>query len=1154
MTRRGNGKTLAFALLWVMQALLCLLSAAGLHSFADNSVLSSGKWVRIAVSSSGVYKITYENLKQWGISDPSRPRVFGYGGAKLSEDFSDAKVDDLPQLSVWMEKGADGVFNAGDFILFYAQGPVSWKYDAAGLFTHTLNPYSDYGYYFVTSDVGTDKLINDNVQPSLSDVPSKTVTSFMDYSVYEEETTNLLASGQRWFGEVFSNSSVHDFDFSFPNIRKDSAMKIVVSMASGATASTTAVLSHGSQSFTSNLSAKSSSLIASDNTLKASFTPSDDDFTLGLKFNGSFYGSAWLDYIEVCAYRNLVMSGSYMQFREPSVTGASAVGYSLAGSDLVVWDMTNPADVKYVQTSYSAGKYSFVADASALREYVAVKPSAYFPAPTFVEEVANQNLHAIKNVDFVVIAPDEYLAYANRLADLHSRYDGMSTLVVTPQQIYNEFSSGTPDATAYRWLMKSIYDRAADGHKPQNLLLFGDATYDHRGYQKVNVPYNKVLTYESVNSLHTTTGSYATDDYFGMLSDKTGANLVSDTMNIGVGRLPVSSAEQASAMVAKVQTYLKDSLKGDWKNRFVYIADDDNDANLCYTWQSDTLAKRIEKSHKEFQVTRLFTDAFSKTVTSNGASYPEVHYKIMQYFSEGTLFFDYTGHGSTEGLAAEKFFDRTDITNLYNKKYPFFYTATCDYSDFDKSSVSSGEELLLRDKGGAIALLTACRTVYADGNFALNKNYHEHFLAKENGKPITFGESFRRAKNTTAKGLSASNRLPYVLLGDPALRFPLPTRKIVVDSVNMMRLQPDGSMSYKYPVLVNDSLRNKFAFDTIKALSVVRIKGRVLDENAVKTDSLFDGTLSIVVQDKLKSITTLGNVTGGQTTYTYKDRVSTLFKGKVNVKYGNYELFFLVPKDIAYDYGTGRINMYAKNDSEDVEANGFNETLVIGSTNESVEFEENSPVINMYINSPFFKSGGTIDESSILYATISDENGINTTGSGIGHDLQLSIEGDTTLVINLNDYYENDLGTYKSGHLKYTLPELNPGNYTLTLRAWDLMNNSASESLAFKLKVEKKTGVYKMYAYPNPVDRDGTVNFVVEHDQPETEVSFKLEIYDTAGNVLFRNTEDFYNDGSKATISVGVDGLLRPGVYPYRIWTDTKANGENVKTNKLIVK
>ncbi|MBO7337548.1 MAG: type IX secretion system sortase PorU [Paludibacteraceae bacterium] len=1144
-----------FALLFVMQALLCSLSsAATIHSFADNSVLSSGKWVRVAVSSSGVYKITYENLKQWGINDPSNPRVFGYGGAKLSENFSDSKIDDLPQLHIWMEKGADGVFNAGDYILFYAQGPVSWKYATTGQFTHTLNPYSDYGYYFITSDVGTEKLINNNVQPSLSVAAGKTVTSFKDYSVFEEESYNLISSGQRWFGETFTNSSVHDFDFSFPNIRTDSAMKVAVSMAANASSKTSVVLSHGAQSSTLSLAAKTSLLTASDNLLNVSLTPSSDDFTLGLKYNGSSQGTAWLDYIEVNAYRNLVMSGSYMPFREPSVTGESAVAYQLAGSDgIVVWDMTDPSAIKNMQTTYSDGKYSFVADASILHEYVAVKPSAYFPAPTFVGEVANQNLHAVTNADFVIISPEEYLEYANRLADLHSHYDGISTLVVTPQQIYNEYSSGTPDATAFRWLMKSIYERASDGRKPQNLLLFGDATYDHRGYLKANVPYNKVLTYESINSLHVTTGSYATDDYFGMLADETGS-LLYDSMSIGVGRLPVSSPSQANAMVNKVQTYLRDSLKGEWKNRLVYIADDDNDANLCYTWQSDTLAKRMEREHKEFQVTRLFTDAFSKVVTSNSASYPEVQYKIMQLFSDGTLFFDYTGHGSTEGLAAEKFFDRNDITNLYNKKYPFFYTATCDYGDYDKSTLSSGEEVMLREKGGAIALVTACRTVYADGNFTLNGNYHKHFLTKENGKPITFGESFRRAKNTTAKGSGASNRLPYVLLGDPALRFPLPSKKIVVDSVNMMKQLADGGLSYKYPVMVDDNLRNKFQFDTIKALSIVRIKGRVLDETETNIDKSFNGIVSIVVQDKLRSIKTLGYVTGGETTYTYKDRVNTLFKGKVNVKDGAYELLFLVPKDIGYDYDFGRINLYAKNDSEDVEANGFNEDFVIGGTNENVEFEDNSPIINMYINSPFFKSGGVIDGSSILYATLSDENGINTTGSGIGHDLQLKIEGDTTLIINLNDYYENDLGTYKSGHLKYTLPELNPGNYTLTLRAWDLMNNSASESLAFKLKVGKKTGVYRMYAYPNPVDKDGTVNFVVEHDQPETELLFKLEIYDTAGNVLFRNNQEFYNDGSKATISVKADGLLRPGVYPYRIWTDTDANGEDVKTNKLIVK
>lgn len=1112
------------------------------HHFNDESVLKTGRWVRVSVAESGIYKITYENLVSWGLSVTSSPKVYGYGGGKLAESFKEKKTDDLPQQNVWIEKGSDGVFNAGDYILFYAQGPVTWSYDG-GKFTHTRNPYSDYGYYFVTTDTGKERYINDSIKPSATGTPTHTLTTFTDYALHEEELRSIIKSGQEWYGEEFTNSSEEEFDFDMPNISTGTPMKVTVAAITESGSQTSMTGRIGTRLQTYTLQRKPSDYAAYESKNTREYTAETDEIEFYLRYNGSSGGTGWLNYIELNATRRLTMNGSYMTYRNPTVTGEECVRYELSGEEgIEIWDITDPLNIKRIETAYENGIYSYNADETTMREYAAVRTGRAFASPTKTEDVANQNLHSIKDADLVIITADEYMPYAEQIADLHSEKDGISTLVVTPQQVYNEYSSGTPDATSYRWLVKSMYDRT-EGKKPQNLMLMGDATYDHRGYERENLMYNKVLTYESQNSLHTTTQSYATDDYFGMIGDETGGNLLSDPMSIGVGRLPISTEEQAETMVRKISAYMKDTEKGSWKNRMVYIADDDNDSKLCYTWQSDTLANRIEKNHKEMQVTRLFTDAYTKVVTSNSVSYPEVNKKLLEHFKNGALFMDYTGHGSTEGLAAEKFFDRSDIAGLTNKKYPYFFTATCDFTDFDKPTQSGGEDLILKEDGGAIALYSACRTVYASDNFTLNKNFHDVFLKRENGKPITFGEAFRQSKNKT----SGHNKLSYILMGDPALRFPLPTRQITVDSVKEIRTVQDGRGEY-----VNEDTKT----DTLKALSTIRIAGRVMDEAGSEADATFDGEIDVTVMDKEKNITTLGNdeSKGEPTHYTYKDRVNTIYKGKAEVKAGKYEVVFLVPKDIAYDYGKGRVSLYAKNTEEDIEATGYSNDVTVGGTNDEVEYEENAPKLSMYINSPSFKSGSKIDQSSILYATLTDENGINTTGSGIGHDIQLRIEGDTTLTMTLNEYYENDMGTYKSGRLRYTLPELNAGKYTATLRVWDLMNNSATETLAFSIDTDKRTGVYSMKAYPNPVDRNGTLNFEIEHDQPETEMTFRIEIYDASGNRQYREERKSYSEDSKSTLSVNIGGMLKPGSYVYRIWTGTDENGKNAKTDKLIVK
>lgn len=1146
-------KTHIRRLLLSLVAVSAVVATLSAHGFAEKSVLDTGHWVRISVSGNGLYKITYDMLKEWGVEDPANPRIYGYGGERLSESFKNEKKDDLPQVAVWMEKGSDGIFNSGDYLLFYAQGINGWTYNSAlDLFTHTRNIYSGAGYYFVTSGIGTEKTMRDSEMTQPGIPATKTLTTFRAYDVYEDEETNLLSSGQIWFGEEYKNSSTHYYDFSMPNISQGETFSLRIATASTVAASSFTATVNGSSRSYSTVSPGANNK-ASYNVGVNKFEASEDDIELGLKFNGSSGGPAYLDYIEINATRNLVMSGTQMTFTQPQAAGEACVEYRLTGeAGLKIADITDRENGKIINAAYSNGIHSFKSDETTLKRYVAFNPQGSYPVPEKVEDVSNQNLHGIKDANLIIITNGEYMTEAEMIADLHRKNDGISVLVVTPQTIYNEYSSGTPDATAFRWLVKSIYDRASEAGKPQNLLLLGDATYDPMGYVSANKPYNKVLTYESENSVNKTTGSYPSDDYFAKIGDTSGENLTSDEMSIGVGRIPVSSTGEARAAANKIASYMTDSLKGAWKNKFIYIADDDNDNNLCYTWQSDTIAKRMETSHKEIQVTRMFTDAYMKVITSNGASYPLVQQQLMNNINSGTMFVNYIGHGSTEGMAGEKFFDKADILGLKNKRYPFFYTATCDFSDFDKPTLSAGELLILQEKGGAIGMVTASRTVYSTQNFELDKEFHKHFLTKENGKPITFGEAYRLTKNAR-KG--DTNRNAYVLFGDPALRFQLPARTVTADSINEVDIDEDGNETIVNSTVVGAGSVPLTANDTLKALSKIRVTGSVMAEDGVTRDLDFNGMVTVTVMDKLKSVTTLGNATGGETTYTYNDRPNTLFKGKCEARNGRYSMVFMVPKDIMYNYGKGRISLYALS-GEGIEGTGYNEDVVVGGANAKVEYEENGPQIEMYLNSPNFVNGGKIDQSSILYAHVSDDSGINTTGSGIGHDLQVQITGDTVLTYILNDYFESELNTYKSGNIKFPLTELalNDGCYTMTLRAWDLMNNSSTATLDFCVNKNLKTGVYRLQIYPNPVDRNGTAHILIEHDQPETELNVKTELYDVAGNRIVGIGVTPYSDNDKTTIDLDLNGVMAPGVYVYRVWISTDDNGKRARSGNIIVK
>ena len=783
-------------------------------------------------------------------------------------------------------------------------------------------------------------------------------------------------------------------------------------------------------------------------------------------------------------------------------------------------------NIKKLVSDNNGSTVSFTEPANEDLRYLAIDVTAAstFPKPEIVGVVPNQNLHALAAADMVILTHPNFLSQAERLAQAHRDIDKLTVAVVTTEQVYNEFSSGAPDATAYRWMMKMLYDRAIATNNtedmPKYLLLFGRGSFDNRKILP-NSGDNLILTYQAENSFVTTL-SYVTDDYFGLLGDNEGAQVPSDLLDIGIGRFPVSTVEQANDVVNKTIGYMQNKDKGSWKNQICFLADD-GDAALHMT-QADSVAVSVARSNPAFQVDKIYLDAYSQEITASGESYPLAKNRFQDLLRSGMLLVDFTGHAGPSSWTNEQILTTADIMDLSSKHLPLFVGATCDFLQFDIKSISGGEEVLLNPVGGGIGILSAARPVYASENFTLNKLFCDNLFKKVGGQQQRIGDVLRYAKNNVGAEI---NKLSYVYMGDPAVKLNYPTKyKVVTTKIN------DKS------VLGNDTLR---------ALSVATVKGYIANDDGTKIAD-FNGNLHVVIYDKIQRITTLNN--HGDGAITYSDRPNTLFSGDAIVKDGEYSFLFMLPKDIKYNYGSGRMNYYAEDDVHDYEAQGVFESFIVGGTANNLINDTSGPEVLMYLNTENFVSGDKVNETPLFIADIKDVNGINTVGSGIGHDLLLTIDNDPMKSFILNDNYQALVNSYSAGTVKYKLPQLDNGKHSLTLRVCDLLNNSSTTSIDFVVENGLTPTIFSVTNYPNPFK--GSTRIRVIHDRPETILKTTVEIFDIVGKKIWSFDEPSADDISWDLSSM--EGVkIKSGVYLYRVSIKTKNSNLYYKTNKMII-
>ena len=1026
--------------------------------YADNSVLASGKWVKIRVPSSGIYQLNDALVRQAGFSDLSKVRLYGYGGAMQNEQLLASELsatDDLKEVPTC---------TVGGRRLFYAQGPVTWA--TPSTMQRTRNPYSDYGYYFITEADGEPLAID-----SASFVKEYYPRPEHYHSLHEVDNYSWFKGGRNLFENTPINAGAsHSYVLSSPG--GEGPGEVAVAVTAGVSTS------------------------------------------VEVSINDSVVGTITM------------RPGSYERGKEVfQVYDMPA----LKATDTITITTTSggPARLDYIDIHTAKP-----------RNMTALTYSG-IPTPEVVYAITNQNHHADGPADMVIIIPtsQKLLPQARRLAEYHEQHDSLRVRIVPADELYNEFASGTPDINAYRRYLKMLYDRAeTEADMPKYVLLFGDGVWDNRMLTSDTrnfSPDDFLLCHESEESF-SEIYCLVDDGFIALLDDGEGLNpQSSDKLDLAVGRFPVHTAADAKTVTDKSINYMENADAGAWENLVVVLGDDGN--NNSHLVDANNAANLVNSLYPGFQVKKVMWDAYTRVTTSTGNTYPDCTKDIKKTQAAGALVIDYSGHGAANSISHEKVLMLQDFKDFSNTHMPLWITASCDIAPFDMAEECIGVECLLNKKGGCMAFFGTTRTVYQSYNAYLNRTYLKHVLSVVDGKRVSLGEAQRLAKNEmiTSGQDKTSNKLRYSLLGDPALCLNVPTLQTVVDSINGKAVGEETDI-------------------VVSAGAVVTVSGHI--ERNGQIDDTFNGSVTAVVRDSEELVTCRGQAEDSDEPFTYYDRPNVLFNGFDYVENGKFNFSFAVPMDINYSNGKGLMNLYAVNNQHTLEAHGACDKFTVGGT-QAAENDSIGPSIFCYLNKPSFNNGDDVNSTPCFVAKVTDKDGINAAGTGIGHDLQLIIDDDMGKTFVLNDNFTFDFGSYTSGSTYYNIPQLTPGRHHLKFRAWDILNNSSTAELTFNVVAGMQPNLLTLSCTNNPATTNTT--FIVSHDRAGSEIDVVLDIFDVSGRLLWSHSETRANAESAIAIDwdLTVDGgqKLQTGVYLYRVRIASDGSSMASKAKKLII-
>ncbi len=1100
------------------------------QQFISRSVLAAGDWFKIRISKSGIYKLTYEDLKSMGFpvdGSDANIALYGNGGGTLPEKNNAPRPAGLTENPIAVIDGGDGSFDPGDYILFYGVGPVVWSYNADdGTFHHQNNYYDNYAYYFLTKGSQPGLRIQPDTVRGNADVQ---VDSFTDFAFHEKDERNLGNTGRTWYGEVYDFNTDYSFDFDFPHVVKNGKAWLRAVFASKApSANRFLIYTNGQLQKTLNMPITGNSYydVGKGGSTQFDFTPQAEKITVRTVYQRNASSAVgYLDYIELNVQRRLIFDGGQLTFRNVFSSGNVAQYRLQTATPVEIWDVSHPLAPQKVKLQQVSGGVTFRTAVAPFKAFVAFDGTDFY-TPEFVEKVENQDLHAVKNIDYLIVAYPDFLDQARRLADFHRQKDGMKVYVTTPQKIYNEFSSGAQDITAIRDFVKHIYDGSGPGQELRYLLLFGDASFDYKDRIPDNT--NFVPCWEAVPSLNTIS-SVASDDYYGYLDDGEGTGY-SDRVDIGIGRFPVDTPEEAKEAVDKTIRYDTDTPQtmGPWRNRLTFVADD-GDYNRHLN-DAETLTGYLNSNYPVYGVNKLYLDAFPQISTPSGQRAPALNEAINASIDAGTLLFNYSGHGGDVGLGHERFMTIADINSWNNKnRLTVFITATCEFTRYDNPErVSAGELVFMNPEGGAVALFTTTRATYASANLALNMAIFKHNMFEEvDGNYPCFGDVIRHSKV-----LGGNNDKKFVLIGDPALKLAYPKDHAKTTFINAKAVVEGRP-------------------DTLKALSKVRIQGEVTDATGQKLTD-YNGTIFSTVFDKKSAVTTLRTDPDSRKVTFYMWN-SILFKGEAAIRNGDFDFSFVVPKDIAYKFGKGRISYYFDNGKTD--GHGYSENIVVGGYDNHAPSDTSGPVIRLFMNDTTFSPGEVTHADPVLFARLSDQSGINTTGNGIGHDIVATLDDDPSQSFNLNAYYVADEGDFTKGTVRFQLKGLSAGQHVIRLKAWDLYNNSSTAELPFVVEPASQLVIDNLLNIPNPVTQ--ATDFVFEHNQAGKLLKVRIDIYKLDGRRVKTLQEEITPAGFSSgrihwNCTSDTGQKLGRGIYIYQARVTAPDGQTKVLRNKLV--
>lgn len=1123
--------------------------------YADHSILASGTWRKIHITEDGIYRLTPSFLAGMGFRNPDKVRLYGYGGHQQPEALdADNDFDDLEEVPLFRAPGGD--------LLFWGNGLVRWE----GV-NRIFNAYATRATYFLTEgdarpDITTEDPYTGSVRQRINTTLKHALHEVDDYAWFRGGR-NLVEAN------VFAGAQSRNYTFS--GIRSLGNERLTVVFTGGSVTTPLTISANGETVTSGYIDAANSTLHQYYSERKFSnlnvsrHLPEGDTWriTLSTQVSGpvSSRVQGRLDYIALNYTAGLELQNGFVRFGD----GYMGTGTGTGSSGGVTRRFSGPtcfhgigggenADVRVMRIGRRGrpaallptvqgedGLECSVADGT--EALVAFDPSYAFPSPTAGQAVQNQDLHASGPADMVIIVPasGKIDGQARRLAEAHEQTDGLRCLVVRADQIYNEFSSGTPDATAYRRFMKMLYDRGLDdGTAPRYLLLMGDCAWDNRMKSttwRTYSPDNYLLCYQSENS-YSDTQSYCWEDYFGMLDDGEGTSPEKDISDLAIGRFPVTTEAQAKVMVDKTISHMKRENAGEWHNRIIVMGDD-GDANLHMT-DANAVATRMEETAPDVDVRKVMWDNYTMVNQGLYNAYPEIHAYVERQLQEGAMMFNYTGHGTTYLMSHERVVTLEDMKAWKTTRAPLWYVAACVVAPFDSQTDNLGEAAVL-NAGGAVAFIGTTRTVYSTPNLYLNRFFSQYLLSRDdNGKRRAVGEALRMAKGNmvTSSGGESNlplNKLQFALLGDPALFFGAAEGKVVLDSINGVALSE--------------------ATATLSGGSRVRLSGHIEREAGV-VDETFRGLMSYRLYDALENITTRGNTSGdgaGPFTYTYRSK--EINHGTDSVRDGRFSTTVLIPKDISYSDESGRLVFYAVNNDNSVEANGSSEDLLVGGAGGDPITDTEGPEMFIYLNDKDFMDGDAVPAKSIFMAELRDESGIQYNGNGIGHDLQLCIDGDPRKTYNLNSYYTADPGDYTHGKVIFNdMPELDEGAHFLSFRSWDMLNNTSAQTLRFIVGQGLEAEVLSLVLESDVVS--GQTNFHIAYNYPGLECRFRIDIYSSTGAVLWRHETDTMGDNGIVTIPwdgrTGAGAAVDDGIYICRV-TASHANGKKSHKEKKFV-